>query len=223
MKVTPCEKLFSTVRTPTVTVAAGAIAKAQIAMRIKTTKPIPQPIEIFLCSFIQSINLFPDADFLSELRFFFSAFSPLSEFSSPASSSSTFSAFSSSSESSSADSTVISFTITFSALSLPLASITSSLVTASVSDSSSNFGITGADCRFLVTGNLVTAANLMMDGSVVTSTIVFSAFMPALVINFMFTMLRNTPAFLGGTNATIFSFEFSILVMISVISSSGSI
>ncbi len=83
--------------------------------------------------------------------------------------------------------------------------------------------IAGGVCRFFVTGILVAAANFTMDGSVVTSTMVFSAVAPTLETNLIFTTLRNTPAFLGGTNATIFSFEFSILVMISVISSSGSI
>ena len=124
-------------------------------------------------------------------------FSASSVFSSPALSSSPFSP-SSSSSGSSTDS-VASFT------------------------STSATGTTGADCKFFATGIFVTAAILTIDGSVVTRTIVFLALAPTLAINFILTTLLKTPAFLGGTKATIFDFEFSILVMISVISSSGSI
>ena len=92
-----------------------------------------------------------------------------------------------------------------------------------VSSVAKTSGTLGADCKSFVTGIFTVAASFMMAGSVVTNTIVLSAAKPALWINLIFTILRSTVAFLGGTSATILDFAFSMRVIMSVISSSGSI
>ena len=155
------------------------------------------------------------SSFLSESSSFSSSFSLSSSLSlgssSDSSSSSSGSSFFSSSFFPSSSSSASSSTSTTSAFS------------SSSAISSSGSGTFGADLRSLVTGILVAAASLIIDGSVVTKTTVLSAFAAVLEINLIFTILLNTPAFFGGTRATILDLEPSILPIISVMSSSGSI
>ena len=91
------------------------------------------------------------------------------------------------------------------------------------SSASSIFGNCGLLERLFATGIATPDARRNNASSFVIKTTVFSLWRAALAINLKFTALRNTPAFFGGTSATILHFAALIFAMISVISCSGSI
>ena len=89
----------------------------------------------------------------------------------------------------------------------------------SVSISDGSFGLL---CRVRAVGIFTLPASFKSDSSDVIKTTVFPAWREVLAISLKLTALRKTPAFLGGTRATILFFALFILARISVISSSGS-
>ena len=86
-----------------------------------------------------------------------------------------------------------------------------------------SLGKTGLDWRFLAKGRPDTAASFISTGSSVTITTALSRFLAVFAINFRLIALRITLSFFGGTRAITFCFDDLRWLIISVISSSGSI
>ena len=83
-------------------------------------------------------------------------------------------------------------------------------------------GKVGREFKFLAKGRLESAAIFMRVGSVVTTTMALSCIFAVRAISLRLIELRRTFNFFGGTSAIIFCLEALIWLIISVISSSGS-
>ena len=217
------EKPWSEVRTCTTTLAAGAKAKAQIkTTTIMTAKT--EPIIICVRYFLIFGTFWLD--------FFLATFLSVSASSSISSSVTTSSGFltltASTFLSSLWDFSWSDLTSFFSDLEVEVSgSDSSSIMSLSSSASPNSVSSSVASCGLLLrdfaTGILTDWANLTRFSSVEIKTTVLLCWSAVLAINLKFTTLRSTPAFFGGTRATILVFAFLTLAIISVISSSGSI